>query len=275
MSNIVFEDLKKHLGSFLLKEKKAKTHVHDWIIVKSNVRFRDENSNEFIIDFYRCECGAGGRVKTPKSEYEKGNKVLGITEPLRSFAYSNMPCSHIGEGTSEDNPLIYPEIIFDSWDELNKNLIELLNIQIPEPIIVGNVKSEDIKVIPLMTPGFIGKQPGDKSIGDKMPNTNVEDEEINVSDREIDALMNPLGFTWQEENAQYENGDQIVSGDFASRMTLKLKQAAARERKAVELESLETGKYVASQIINGVSAQDLYSAFCKSVAELTSTKDNS
>lgn len=59
---------------------KYKVHQHDWVIVKSNVHFYDEHRNEFIIDFYRCECGAGGRVKTPKAEYDKGNKVLGITE---------------------------------------------------------------------------------------------------------------------------------------------------------------------------------------------------
>lgn len=70
-------------GKEVLKKywaEKYKMHEHEWVIVKDNVRFREEDGSEFIIDFYRCKCGAGGRVKTPKAEYDKGNKVLGITE---------------------------------------------------------------------------------------------------------------------------------------------------------------------------------------------------
>lgn len=55
-------------------------HAHDWLIVRSDIRYRDQDGNEFIIDFYRCECGAGGKVTTPKAEYDKGNKKLGIEE---------------------------------------------------------------------------------------------------------------------------------------------------------------------------------------------------
>jgi hypothetical protein len=88
------------------------------------------------------------------------------------------------------------------------------------------------------------------------------EEELTGLRTEIDDLMDLYK---QAENFK-------VRSDAITRMTRLI---AARERKAAELESLETGKYVASQIINGVSAQDLYSAFCKSIAELTSTKDKS
>ena len=90
-----------------------------------------------------------------------------------------------------------------------------------------------------------------------MPNTNVEDEEL---ENKIYSLL-----------VDYDRGGMWQGA--ATKEIMEL--ITARERKAVELESLETGKYVASQIINGVSAQDLYSAFCKSIDELTSTKDKS
>lgn len=64
----------------IVVEDKDMLHQHDWLIVKADVRYRDTYLNEFVIDFYRCYCGAGGRVKTPLAEYRKGNKVLGITE---------------------------------------------------------------------------------------------------------------------------------------------------------------------------------------------------
>lgn len=55
-------------------------HEHDWLIVYADMRYRDEYSNEFVIDFYRCECGAGGRVVTPKTIFDQGMKTLGISE---------------------------------------------------------------------------------------------------------------------------------------------------------------------------------------------------
>ena len=53
-------------------------HSHDWLLSKGDVSFRNEYGNKFIIDFYVCECGAGGKVVTPRSEFDKGNKKLGI-----------------------------------------------------------------------------------------------------------------------------------------------------------------------------------------------------
>lgn len=67
----------KRQASKLFNRKK---HVHDWLIVKDNIRFRERDGTEFVIDFYRCECGAGSRVKTPKAEYDKGNKAVEIAE---------------------------------------------------------------------------------------------------------------------------------------------------------------------------------------------------
>lgn len=55
-------------------------HEHDWLIVHSNVRYRDEYANELVIDFYRCSCGAGGRVVTPKAVFDQGMMTLGIEE---------------------------------------------------------------------------------------------------------------------------------------------------------------------------------------------------
>ena len=53
-------------------------HNHDWIIRYSNVRYRDIDGGEYVIDAYQCECGAGGDVKTPLAIYKQGNKKLGI-----------------------------------------------------------------------------------------------------------------------------------------------------------------------------------------------------
>jgi hypothetical protein len=55
-------------------------HEHDWYYVKDNIPYRDEYGERYIIDFYTCECGAGGRVVTPKKLYDKGYKRLGIKE---------------------------------------------------------------------------------------------------------------------------------------------------------------------------------------------------
>lgn len=54
-------------------------HEHDWMIKDDNVRYRDQDENEFVIDTYVCECGAGGSVKTPKAMFDKGLKVYGIS----------------------------------------------------------------------------------------------------------------------------------------------------------------------------------------------------
>lgn len=110
-----------------------------------------------------------------------------------------------------------------------------------------------------------------------MPNTNVEDEELRTKVIEIlkyasnDALNLKKGL--DDDEITSEEYNLLTDSWLEVRTSAIMNSIAARERKAVELESLETGKYVASQIINGVSAQDLYSAFCKSIAELTSTKD--
>lgn len=55
-----------------------KEHSHDWLITKENIPFRDEDGGKFIIDFYVCECGAGGKIVTPKSLYDKGLKQTEI-----------------------------------------------------------------------------------------------------------------------------------------------------------------------------------------------------
>lgn len=58
----------------------------------------------------------------------------------------------------------------------------------------------------------------------------MNDEELRVVDAEIDALMAQYGYTYDEPNMQYVNGEMIVSGDFASSMCLKLKQSKFRDQ---------------------------------------------
>lgn len=55
-------------------------YEHNWLLAKGDMLFRDEYGKRFIIDWYICECGAFGKVVTPKEEYDKGNKKLGIEE---------------------------------------------------------------------------------------------------------------------------------------------------------------------------------------------------
>lgn len=54
-----------------------------------------------------------------------------LPEPLRTFAYHNMSCLHMNykppyHTTDEDNPYIYPEVIFSDWNELAQNLNSFL-----------------------------------------------------------------------------------------------------------------------------------------------------
>jgi len=53
-----------------------------------------------------------------------------LPEPLRTFAYNFFACSHHTEkligALPDDNPMIYPDFLFDSWEELNKQLKEFL-----------------------------------------------------------------------------------------------------------------------------------------------------
>lgn len=58
--------------------KPTKEHVHDWLIAKWDVPYRDERGNRFIIDFYVCECGAGSKIVTPKEQYDKGLKSMEV-----------------------------------------------------------------------------------------------------------------------------------------------------------------------------------------------------
>lgn len=53
-------------------------HTHDWLLSKWDVPYRNEYGNKFIIDFYICECGAGGKVVTPKQLHDKGYKTSEI-----------------------------------------------------------------------------------------------------------------------------------------------------------------------------------------------------
>lgn len=39
-------------------------HVHDWIYLTSR-NYRDEDRKEYVIEFYKCECGAGRRMYVP------------------------------------------------------------------------------------------------------------------------------------------------------------------------------------------------------------------
>lgn len=58
---------------------------------------------------------------------DKRERILlnDLPELLRTFAYHNMSCSY-GDGTTEDNPWIYPEVIFSDWNELADNLNNFL-----------------------------------------------------------------------------------------------------------------------------------------------------
>lgn len=53
-------------------------HEHGWMIWRSNIHFRDEDHKEYIVDVYRCDCGAGKSFKTPKELFDKGLKVLDV-----------------------------------------------------------------------------------------------------------------------------------------------------------------------------------------------------
>lgn len=62
-------------------------------------------------------------------------QIKNFPEPLRSFVYRFMACSHhdVGIGDlAEDNPMIYPEFLFDDWDSLNAELQDFVNEQIKE-----------------------------------------------------------------------------------------------------------------------------------------------
>lgn len=60
---------------------------------------------------------------------------------------------------------------------------------------------------------------------DTSPTENTEELEFRAVDAEIDALMSEYGYTWDEPNMRYVNGDMEVSGDFASDMTIRMKKA--------------------------------------------------
>lgn len=59
---------------------KGAGHTHDWIIQADDMRWRDPYGKEYILDLYICKCRANGMVKTPKEQYDKGLKTLGIKE---------------------------------------------------------------------------------------------------------------------------------------------------------------------------------------------------
>ncbi len=63
-----------------LAKQAEEPHTHDWLVKDWNRRYRDEDGNEFVQDTYVCECGAGGYARTPLAMFERGEKVLGITE---------------------------------------------------------------------------------------------------------------------------------------------------------------------------------------------------
>lgn len=56
-------------------------------------------------------------------------QILDMPEPLRSFASRFLACSHHDAdlGTLVDeNPMIYPDFLFDNWADLNQQLIDYL-----------------------------------------------------------------------------------------------------------------------------------------------------
>ena len=60
-----------------------------------------------------------------------------LPEPLRTFAYYNMTCSHMNykppyNTTDDDNPYVFPEVVFYNWNELAENLNSFLE-KINEP----------------------------------------------------------------------------------------------------------------------------------------------
>ena len=55
-------------------------HEHEWLVRFNDMRYRDIEGREYVIDVYQCSCGAGGEVKTPLETWKKGNKKLGIEE---------------------------------------------------------------------------------------------------------------------------------------------------------------------------------------------------
>ena len=64
----------------IIEKKPISKHTHNWLLKDSKVQYRDIDGKEFVIDYYVCECGAGGYVQTPKELFEKGFETLGITE---------------------------------------------------------------------------------------------------------------------------------------------------------------------------------------------------
>lgn len=71
-----------NIDNQLKKKGKEVNHWHNWLIKADNMRWRDIDRKEYIVDLYVCECGSGGIVKTPKEQYNKGLKTLGINELL-------------------------------------------------------------------------------------------------------------------------------------------------------------------------------------------------
>lgn len=47
---------------------RAAGHTHDWVFVR-RMRFREVDRSEFVMEVYRCECGAGYHTKTPAALY--------------------------------------------------------------------------------------------------------------------------------------------------------------------------------------------------------------
>jgi hypothetical protein len=49
-------------------------HAHNWCW-KDTLPYRDEDRNEYIMDVYICECGAGASIKTPKHLFDQGLRI--------------------------------------------------------------------------------------------------------------------------------------------------------------------------------------------------------
>jgi len=59
---------------------KPKHSLHDWLIKDHNIKYRDIDEQEYVLDEYVCECGAGGFIKTPIEMFKKGLKSMDFKE---------------------------------------------------------------------------------------------------------------------------------------------------------------------------------------------------
>lgn len=64
-------------------------HNHNWIIQANDIRYRDIDLTEWVMDVYVCECGAGKYLKTLKEIHDLGLKTV-LTEELPELHTKNV-----------------------------------------------------------------------------------------------------------------------------------------------------------------------------------------